>query len=86
MTHISLQEVESNLHALVQRIRSGEELVLEQDGVPFCTVTPLLVVRPLQRDVSKRIGFLEGHGSFPENWKEIGQEDMDASLDRIDRL
>ena len=81
MTHISLQEVESNLHAVIERIRNGEELILEQDGILFCTVKPLPAVNSAT-EARKRIGFLEGQGSFPENWKKIGMEDFDEAIDR----
>lgn len=83
MTHVSVQDFEANTADLLQRIRGGEELILEDNGVPFGKVTPIAPALPVKRDVRKRIGFLDGQGSFPENWKEIGQEDMEAATDRL---
>ena len=75
MTHMSIQEVESDLQGVLRRIRGGEEVVLEENGVPFGKVTPVIAKK---RDISNRIGLLEGQAVIPDDWKEIAKDDIEA--------
>lgn len=69
MTHVSVQDLQKNIQDIVQRVRGGEEMVLEVEGVP--TVRLSAVSSPAtESNQSLRasgFGFLRGQVCIPDD-------------------
>lgn len=79
MTTVTTEQVQHDLPELLARVRRGETLLIEEGGEPVGTLSP---APSHQRvfDASKRIGFLKGKGSVPENWKELSREEIEKEF------
>ena len=75
MIVVPLAEAKNNLSKLVERAATrGEGFIIARAGKPLVKVVPLA-----QADKPKRrIGFLKGRIKVPDNWKEIGREEIEA--------
>lgn len=81
MTHLSVEDL-SSVQELIVRLQSGEEMLLEQGGVAIGKLIP--IASPVvELEVSRRIGFLEGQGSFPDDWKRIGMDDFEDAINKL---
>ncbi len=66
MTHVSMQELQDNPTGILRRIRHGEELLLEEDGVAFGRFIPIASSAegardaPVRRTPAEGLGLLKG--------------------------
>ena len=63
--HISVEEAASDFAALLDRVRAGDEVVIEHDARPVAVVR---AVEPTRRTISECIALAEAHA------KELGYE------------
>ena len=79
MTTVSTEQVQQDFPALLARLETGESMVIELDGKAIATLSPL--PKPTTAlPASMRLGLLEGQGSVPENWKELGREEIEREF------
>ncbi len=79
MTTVSTKEIEHNMPSLLARLRDGETVLLEHEGMAVATLAPVPAAKP-NIDLSRRLGFLVGKGSVPDNWKELGREEIEREF------
>jgi len=76
MQTFNLHEAKTHLSRLVdQAVRTGEAFVIAKAGKPMVKVVP--VTAPEAGQV-KRIGFLEGQFTVPEDFDEMGREEIEV--------
>ena len=73
MTTIDLHEAETNLARLVDRAADGETFVIAKDGKPVVKLVRVDAPPPTAR---RRIGFLKGQISVPDDFDTMGQEEI----------
>lgn len=72
MAQINVYEAKTHLSRLIERARSGEEIVIARAGTPLVQLVP--VDRPME---PRRLGALAGKIAFAPDW------DSDETNDRI---
>ena len=76
MRTFNLHEAKTQLSRLVdQAVRSGEPFLIAKAGKPLVKVTPLSASEGRQ---VKRLGFLRGQFTIPEDFDEMGQQEIEA--------
>ncbi|MEK6398096.1 MAG: hypothetical protein V4734_08420, partial [Terriglobus sp.] len=80
MTTVTTEQVQHELPELLERVRRGETLLIEEGGEPVGTLAPAPVSEATVIDASRRIGFLKGKFSVPDNWKEIDREEIEREF------
>ena len=73
MKTIDLDEAVSDLSRLVDRAAEGDAFVIAKDGKPLVKVVP---VDAPATDTKRRIGFLKGQISVPDDFDTMGQEEI----------
>lgn len=73
MQTINIHEAKTHLSKLVDIAAAGETFIIAKAGKPMVKVVPLDA--PEIADI-KRIGFLEGEISVPDNFDQIGEDEI----------
>ena len=72
MRTVNIHEAKTNLSKLVDRAAKGEVFIIAKAGKPLVKVIAIA-----QADGPKpRIGFMKGRLSVPENFDELGREEI----------
>ncbi len=79
MTTVTTEQVQHELPELLARLKRGETLLIEQEGRAVGTLAPA-PFESRKADTSRRIGFLKGKGSVPENWKQLSREEIEKEF------
>ena len=74
MKTVNIHEAKTQLSKLVEEAATGEPFVIAKAGKPMVRVTALGT--PLGTEV-KRIGFLSGQISVPEDFDHMGAEEIE---------
>jgi prevent-host-death family protein len=75
MKTVDIHEAEAHLAQLVESAAQGEPFVISDAGKPLVQVTA--IESPATRPSSaKRIGFLEGQITIPDDFDEMGREEI----------
>ena len=75
MRTVNIHDAKTNLSKLVDRAANGEVFIIAKAGKPMVKVVGIA-----QADGAKpRIGFMKGRLSVPENFDELGRDEI-ASL------
>ena len=74
MDTYNIQEAKTHLSRLVERAAGGEPFVIAKAGKPMVKVVPIDDHPGMPR---RRLGFLKGVYTIPENFKEIGREEIE---------
>ena len=76
MTTVTIHEAEANLRDFVERAAQGEPFLISREGQPSLrvTVTETALLAP---DGRRRLGFLEGQGTVPHDFKEMFRKDIE---------
>jgi prevent-host-death family protein len=72
---INIHEAKTHLSRLVEEAARGEAFVIAKAGKPMVKVVPL---EPEKVDTSKRLGFLRGRITVPENFATFMQDEIIA--------
>jgi prevent-host-death family protein len=72
---INIHEAKTHLSRLVEEAARGEAFVIAKAGKPMVKVVPL---EPEKVDTSKRLGFLRGRITVPENFDTFMQDEIIA--------
>jgi len=75
MLTINIHDAKTHLSRLVERAAKGESFIIAKAGRPMVKVVPLVEpVAPSQQ----RIGFLAGRGQVPDDFDQMGHEQIRA--------
>lgn len=73
MRTVNIHEAKTHLSRLVDQAVKGEPFVIAKAGKPLVKVVPLDAPAGPQR----RLGFLEGCGTVPEDFDRMGEGDIE---------
>jgi prevent-host-death family protein len=74
MRIVSIHEAKTQLSRLVDEASKGESFIIAKAGKPLVKVTPFDAPSAAQ---GKRIGFLAGQIEVPEDFDEMGREEIE---------
>jgi prevent-host-death family protein len=74
MRTVNIHEAKTNLSRLVDRAAKGESFVIAKNGKPLVKVVPL---EPVPEKPVRRIGFLAGQLQVPDDFDEMGREEIE---------
>lgn len=78
MDAIDIDAAKARLSNLLKRVEQGETILITRDGKPVVRLAPLepeeaaRVGRP-----ARRIGFLKGQMAIPDDFNEMGREEIE---------
>ncbi|MCY4487681.1 MAG: type II toxin-antitoxin system prevent-host-death family antitoxin [Deltaproteobacteria bacterium] len=75
MRTINMHEAKTHLSRLVEAAANGEPFIIARAGKPLVKVVAVEAPRP---GAMRRIGFLEGKVSVPEDFDRIGSAEIEA--------
>ncbi len=74
MDMFNIHEAKTHLSRLVEKAAKGETFVIAKAGRPMVKVVPYTEVEPAARP---RIGFLKGLIDVPDDFDEMGREEIE---------
>jgi prevent-host-death family protein len=74
MRTINIREAKTHLSQLVDDAANGEPFIIAKAGKPLVKVVPLDAAEPKQ---VRRLGFMEGQFSIPNDFDEMGAEEIE---------
>jgi prevent-host-death family protein len=74
MRTVNIHQAKTQLSRLVDEASRGESFIIAKAGKPLVKVTPLDAPSAAQR---KRVGFLAGQIEVPEDFDEMGREEIE---------
>ena len=77
MEQVNIHEAKTNLSKLIEKAVNGESFVIAKSGKPMVTVS---AYTPLH-DPAKRVGFLKGMIKVPNDFDDIGKEEIQAMFE-----
>jgi prevent-host-death family protein len=77
MRSVDIQEARTHLSRLVEEAAKGEPFIIAKAGKPLVKVVPLEEPPPKR---VRRLGFMEGQGSVPEDFDTTGQEEIERTF------
>ena len=75
MRTVNIHEAKTHLSRLVEEAARGEPFVIAKAGKPLVKVTALDAPAP---GAQRRLGFLKGLGSVPDDFDTMCQEEIEA--------
>jgi len=82
METINIHEAKTHLSRLVEQASKGESFIIAKAGKPMVKVVP---IDPPEERVVKRIGFMEGQGTVPDDFKAFGREEIEEMFGLDDK-
>jgi prevent-host-death family protein len=79
MRTFNIHEAKTHLSRLVDEVAAGEPFVIAKAGKPMAQVVPISVPK---KKPKKRIGFMKGVYSLPDNFEEIDKQ-MDKEIEEL---
>lgn len=73
METVNIHHAKTHLSRLVDRAAKGESFIIAKAGKPLVKVVPL---ETEERPKPKRIGFMEGEIQVPDDFNEMGAEEI----------
>jgi prevent-host-death family protein len=74
MKVVNIHQAKTHLSKLVQEVSEGESFVIAKAGKPVAKV--VAVDAPIDAN-TRRIGFMTGHISVPEDFDQMGRKEID---------
>lgn len=78
MRTVNLKDAETNLPHLVEQAALGEPFIIAKDGRPLVRVQPIDAPTSVE---TSRIGFLAGRIHVPDDFDQMGRDDIAASFE-----
>ena len=75
MHTVNIHEAKTHLSRLIERAAKGESFIIAKNGKPLVKVTALDAPEAPQQ---KRLGFLEGQFTIPDDFDTFGQAEIEA--------
>lgn len=76
MQTLTIAEAGQQFARLMEQVEQGEVIQITNGDKPVGRLVPIDPMIP----VHPRIGFLQGQGHVPLNWKELGREEIEADF------
>lgn len=73
MRWVNIHDAKTQLSRLVDRAAMGETIIIAKSGVPVARLVPL---QPKTAGAPRRVGFLEGRYSVPDDFDHMFAEDI----------
>ena len=73
METINIHEAKTHLSRLVEKAAKGESFIIAKAGKPMVKVVPLEAEK-----AKRRIGFMKGQFTVPDDFKEMGRAEIEA--------
>ncbi|HEY5413076.1 MAG TPA: type II toxin-antitoxin system prevent-host-death family antitoxin [Caulobacteraceae bacterium] len=77
MKTVNIHEAKTHLSRLIGEALEGESFIIAKAGKPLVKVAPIDHAEGPKR----RIGFLKGRFSVPDDFKELGREEIEAMFE-----
>lgn len=74
MRVVNIHEAKTHLSRLVDAAAKGEPFIIAKAGKPLVTVTAIAA----ESTASRRLGFMEGQFKVPDDFDEMGREEIEA--------
>jgi prevent-host-death family protein len=71
MITVNIHEAKTHLSRLIEQAAKGEPFIIAKAGKPLVKVTALEPPKP-----SRRLGFLEGEFTIPDDFDQLGQDEI----------
>lgn len=78
MRTINIHDAKTHLSRLVDQAAKGESFIIAKAGKPLVKVTPLDTPTGAQ---IKRLGFLSGQFAIPEDFDQMGSEEIEKLIE-----
>jgi len=78
MEIVNIHEAKTNLSRLVDAASKGESFIIAKAGKPLVKVVALDAPESVR---AKRLGFLEGGLVVPEDFDDMGRDEIDSQFD-----
>lgn len=80
MDTLNIHAAKTHFSGLVERAENGESIVIARAGKPVAMIVPLDQPPPRDRveAAKRRIGFMKGEFSVPDDFNEMGREEIEA--------
>jgi prevent-host-death family protein len=75
MTTVNMHEAKTHLSRLVEMAARGEPVIIARAGKPLVKLVP---VDPAPK--RRRIGFMEGEFTVPDDFNTMGQEEIERAI------
>ena len=75
MTTVNMHEAKTHLSRLVEMAARGEPVIIARAGKPLVKLVP---VDPAPK--RRRIGFMEGEFTVPDDFNTMGQEEIEKAI------
>ena len=79
MRIVDIAEAKANLSRLVTEAAAGEPFIIAVDGKPLVKV---VAVDAPATGTARRLGFMEGEVSIPDDFDRIGAAEIEAAFNR----
>jgi prevent-host-death family protein len=79
MRSVNIHEAKTQLSRLVEEAANGEPFIIAKAGKPKVKVVP---VDDPEKKVKRRLGFMKGMYSLPDNFEELDKE-LDKEIEKI---
>lgn len=73
MRKVNIHQAKTQLSRLVDEASKGAPFIIAKTGKPLVKVLPL---EPIEAGKSQRLGFLDGEFSIPEDFDQVGREEI----------
>lgn len=77
MQQVNIHEAKTNLSKLIEKAVHGESFVIAKSGKPMVIVSAYTP----PPDLAKRVGFLKGRLEIPEDFDDMGKEEIQAMFE-----
>ena len=79
MVTVNMHEAKTHLSRLVEKAAGGEPVVIARAGKPMVRVVP--IDQPLE---PKRVGFLLGEIEIPDDFDDMGKDEIEAMFGGVE--
>lgn len=73
MTTVNIHEAKTHLSRLLESVAAGESVVIAKAGRPIARLVRVEAEAPI-----RRIGFLEGRGTVPDDFDDLDADEIEA--------
>ncbi|WP_298159881.1 type II toxin-antitoxin system Phd/YefM family antitoxin [Brevundimonas sp.] len=86
MDTLNIHAAKTHFSGLVERAEKGETIIIARAGKPVAKLTPLETgVTDRVAMAARRIGFMKGEFSIPDDFNEMGREEIERMFNGDDK-
>ncbi|PYE90505.1 type II toxin-antitoxin system Phd/YefM family antitoxin [Phyllobacterium leguminum] len=74
MQTVNIHEAKTHLSRLIDKAAKGEPFIIAKSGKPMVKV---VAINAPATSETRRVGFLDGHFSIPDDFDDMGREDIE---------